>query len=64
MAHILIVDDEQSIQTSLAGILQDEGYQTSCASDGETALRLIHEEAPELILLDIWMPGMDGINVL
>ncbi|MDD2559019.1 MAG: sigma-54 dependent transcriptional regulator [Desulfuromonadaceae bacterium] len=64
MAHILIVDDEQSIQASIAGILQDEGYQTSCASDGEAALRLIQEEAPELILLDIWMPGMDGINVL
>lgn len=64
MAHILIVDDEQSIQTSLAGILQDEGYQTSSASDGESALRLIQEEAPELVLLDIWMPGMDGISVL
>ncbi len=64
MAHILIVDDEQSIQASLAGILQDEGYQTSKASDGEAALRLIQEEGPELILLDIWMPGMDGIDVL
>jgi two-component system nitrogen regulation response regulator NtrX len=64
MQHILIVDDEQSIQTSLAGILQDEGYQTSSVSDGETALKLIEDEAPDLILLDIWMPGMDGINVL
>ncbi len=64
MQHILIVDDEKSIQTSLAGILQDEGYQTSCASDGETALRLIDEEVPDLVLLDIWMPGMDGISVL
>ncbi|MDY0212916.1 MAG: sigma-54 dependent transcriptional regulator [Desulfuromonadaceae bacterium] len=64
MAHILIVDDEQSIQTSLAGILQDEGYQTSCVSDGEAALRLIQEEEPDLILLDIWMPGMDGLDVL
>jgi two-component system nitrogen regulation response regulator NtrX len=64
MKHILIVDDEQSIQTSLAGILHDEGYQTSCASDGETALKLIEEEAPDLVLLDIWMPGMDGISVL
>lgn len=64
MQHILIVDDEQSIQTSLAGILQDEGYQTSRASDGETALKLIEEEAPDLVLLDIWMPGMDGISVL
>jgi two-component system nitrogen regulation response regulator NtrX len=64
MQHILIVDDEHSIQTSLAGILQDEGYQTSSASDGETALKLIEEEAPDLVLLDIWMPGMDGISVL
>lgn len=64
MQHILIVDDEQSIRNSLAGILQDEDYQTSSASDGEAALKLIEEEAPDLVLLDIWMPGMDGINVL
>lgn len=64
MQHILIVDDEQSIQTSLAGILQDEGYQTSSASSGEDALKLIDDENPDLILLDIWMPGMDGISVL
>ncbi|MFO7831227.1 MAG: sigma-54 dependent transcriptional regulator [Desulfuromonadaceae bacterium] len=64
MQHIMIVDDEQSIQNSLAGILQDEGYQTSKASNGETALKLIEDEAPDLVLLDIWMPGMDGISVL
>jgi two-component system nitrogen regulation response regulator NtrX len=64
MKHILGVDDELNIRTSLTGILQDEGFQTSTAADGETALQLISEEKPDLVLLDIWMPGMDGIEVL
>ncbi|BCR04176.1 sigma-54-dependent Fis family transcriptional regulator [Desulfuromonas versatilis] len=64
MKTILIVDDEASIRESLKGILQDEGFRTLFAKDGEEALPLALEENPDLILLDIWMPGMDGLEVL
>lgn len=61
---ILVVDDEESIRTSLEGILEDEGYQVLLAENGTDALDLIREEVPDLVLLDIWMPGMDGIQTL
>ena len=61
---IMIVDDEPSIRTSLEGVLEDEGYKVICASDGNEALKTIEEEMPDLILLDIWMPGIDGIETL
>lgn len=64
MKHVLIVDDEESIRSSLDGILQDEGYRTSVAASGEDALNLLREESPDLILLDIWMPGLDGLETL
>ncbi|HJV66733.1 MAG TPA: sigma-54 dependent transcriptional regulator [Geomonas sp.] len=61
---ILIVDDEAGIRSSLAGILEDEGYRTVCAADGAEALAQCARELPGLVLLDIWMPGMDGIETL
>ena len=64
MENILIVDDEQSIRESLAGILEDEGFRTSVAASGEEALASIQSENPDLVLLDIWMPGIDGIETL
>lgn len=64
MYNILIVDDEQSIRDSLTGILQDEGYNFATAANGEEALIQLREEKPDLILLDIWMPGMDGLETL
>ncbi|MDK9719273.1 MAG: sigma-54 dependent transcriptional regulator, partial [Trichlorobacter sp.] len=61
---ILVVDDEETIRISLGGILEDEGYQVLNAENGADALDLIREEVPDLVLLDIWMPGMDGIQTL
>jgi two-component system nitrogen regulation response regulator NtrX len=61
---ILIVDDEESICQTLGGILTDEGHEVVAASSGEEALRLVEEDPPNLILLDIWLPGIDGIEVL
>ncbi|MBI5524279.1 MAG: sigma-54-dependent Fis family transcriptional regulator [Desulfarculus sp.] len=63
-SHILIVDDEKSICQSLKGILGDEGYEVSTVLDGAAALAAVEEDAPDLVLLDIWMPGLDGLEVL
>ncbi len=64
MKNILIVDDEDSIRLSLEGILQDEGFQTSFAASGEECLSIIQDEDPDLVLLDIWMSGIDGLQTL
>jgi two-component system nitrogen regulation response regulator NtrX len=61
---ILIVDDETTILQSLSGILSDEGFQILTASNGYEGLKMIEAESPDLVLLDIWMPGMDGIETL
>src|SRR5512144_914966 len=63
-ATILIVDDEEGIRTSLAGVLEDEGYRTVFAVDGLEALAAAETEVPDLVLLDIWMPRMDGMDTL
>ena len=61
---ILIVDDEVSILQSLSGILEDEGYELILAGSGEEGLERTKKDQPDLIILDIWMPGTDGITVL
>ena len=61
---VVIVDDEESIRESLYGILSDEGFNVFKARDGEEALRIVKEEMPDVVLLDIWMPGMSGMEVL
>jgi len=61
---ILVVDDEKDIRISLTGILEDEGYQVVTAGSGVEALEKLREELPDLVLLDIWMPGMDGLETL
>jgi two-component system nitrogen regulation response regulator NtrX len=61
---IVVVDDEKSIRESLYGILTDEGFNVFNAKDGNEALKIIKEENPDIVLLDIWMPGMSGIDVL
>jgi two-component system nitrogen regulation response regulator NtrX len=63
-ARILVVDDEESILETLSGILEDEGYEVITASSGEKALTLFSETSPDIILLDVWMPGLDGIDTL
>ncbi|MBI5025949.1 MAG: sigma-54-dependent Fis family transcriptional regulator [Nitrospirae bacterium] len=63
-ATVLVVDDEESILETLSGILEDEGYEVITASSGEEAITKVTEYAPELIILDVWMPGIDGIETL
>lgn len=61
---ILIVDDEESVVKSLTGVLEDEGFGVITAKSGEEALAILRTEEPLVTLLDIWMPGIDGIEVL
>lgn len=62
--EVLIVDDEASIRKSLEGIFSDEGFKTSSVGDGQSALELLKTSKPAVIMLDIWMPGMDGLELL
>src|SRR3989344_5963022 len=61
---IMVVDDEDSIRQSLSDVLKDEGFKVISARDGHEALKLLDSIPPDLVLLDIWMPGMDGTEVL
>jgi two-component system, NtrC family, nitrogen regulation response regulator NtrX len=62
--RILVVDDETGIRQSLSGVLEDEGYAVESVATGEECLDRLPEGAFELVLLDIWLPGMDGLDVL
>jgi two-component system nitrogen regulation response regulator NtrX len=62
--HILIVDDEPGIQGTLRAVLEDEGYRVTTAGAGDAAVRAVTDEAPDVVFLDIWMPGMDGLETL
>ncbi|MDA8133061.1 MAG: sigma-54 dependent transcriptional regulator [Desulfobacteraceae bacterium] len=61
---VLIVDDETTIIESLEGILSDDGFEVIHAYNGYEALKKIETSSPDIVLLDIWMPGMDGIETL
>lgn len=61
---VLIVDDEEGIRESLSGIFEDEGYLVVTAASGESAVDMMREHAPDMVLLDVWLPGMDGIETL
>lgn len=63
-AHILVVDDEPDIRQLVSEILADEGYRVSTADNGESARKAFARQAPDLVLLDIWMPDVDGITLL
>jgi two-component system nitrogen regulation response regulator NtrX len=62
--QILIIDDEESIRTSVAGILSDEGFDALAVESAEEGLKVLEDENIRLVLLDIWMPGMDGMEAL
>ena len=64
MTKIMIVDDEPDIVTSLISLLENEGYDVVSAKDGGECLAILKEESPDLILLDFFMPGMSGREVL
>ncbi len=64
MKKILLVDDEDSIQIVYREEFEDEGYQVISALDGATGLEKFKEENPDLVILDILMPGINGVEVL
>ncbi len=63
-ARILVVDDERNVQRSLAGILEDEDFAVETASSGEECLSLFDRKSYDAVFLDVWLPEMDGIDVL
>ena len=64
MHNILIVDDQAAIRQSLKGVLEDEGYKVAGAESGEACLETVHKRDFDLVLLDVWLPGMDGLEAL
>src|SRR5947207_8452494 len=64
MTNIRIVDDESVIRESLTGILEDEGYKTSASPSAEDCLDRLAKSTFDVILLDVWLPGMDGLEAL
>jgi two-component system, response regulator, stage 0 sporulation protein F len=63
MKKILIVDDQYGIRVLLSELFKKEGYQTLQAANGMTAIELVKQECPDLVILDLKMPGMDGLEV-
>jgi len=64
MHTILIVDDESQIRSTLEGVLADEGYQILLAASGEECLEILRHKSPDVVFLDIWLPGIDGLETL
>ena len=63
-AKVLLVDDEKNVRLSLQGVLQDEGYGVETAVSGEECLRLLQKKAYDVLFLDVWLPGRDGVEIL
>jgi len=63
-SRILIVDDEPLIRQSLAGVLEDERYETNSVESGEACQEELTRASYDLVLLDVWLPGMDGLETL
>src|SRR5918992_1494207 len=64
MPSILIVDDEPGVRSALTGVLQDEGYDVEAVDSGEACLERLGRQTYDLVVLDIWLPGMDGLATL
>jgi two-component system response regulator (stage 0 sporulation protein F) len=64
MASILIVDDDRAVQLIIKLLLERAGHCVTCANDGPTALRLFHDASFDLLIVDIFMPGMDGLETM
>ena len=64
MSRILVVDDENNIRETLSDILKDEGYNVFTAADGQEAIKLLDSERFNVVLLDLWIPGAGGMEVL
>jgi len=64
MHSIFIVDDQAEIRQSLQGVLEDEGYKVFAAASGEACLEALQNQAFDVLLLDVWLPGMDGLETL
>ena len=64
MPSILIVDDEPGVRSALGGVLRDEGYEVDAVDSGETCLERLSRQAYDVVVLDIWLPGMDGLQTL
>jgi DNA-binding response OmpR family regulator len=62
-ATVLVVDDEEAIAEAVRARLESEGYQVLVAADGPEAIRICDESAPDLVVLDLMLPGMDGLEV-
>lgn len=62
--HILVVDDEPGIRQSLVGVLEDEGYDARAVETAEKGLEELARHAFDVVLMDIWLPGMDGLEAL
>ena len=64
MASILIVDDDRAVQIIMKLLLEREGHRVTCAGDGPSALRIVHDREVQLLIIDIFMPGMDGLETM
>ncbi|HKF24028.1 MAG TPA: response regulator, partial [Candidatus Angelobacter sp.] len=64
MPSILVVDDERDIRDSLRGVLEEEGYSVLLAESGEACLEQLRKRGCDVVLLDIWLPGIDGLDTL
>jgi len=63
-AVVLVVDDEEGIRSTLSGIFDDEGFESVTAASGEEALRVAKDAAPDVVVLDVWLSGIDGIQTM
>jgi two-component system nitrogen regulation response regulator NtrX len=64
MSSILVVDDEPGVRAALSGVLRDEGYRVDAVESGEACLERLGRQPYDVVVLDVWLPGMDGLATL